>query len=182
MESLFGWVGKVVEWFGQFFPRWLIIRTTHGGVKFIRGHKLVALGAGWHLYWPLTTEIMTYPVARQGANLAIQDVITTDGKTIAVGGLIVYEIKNIEAILAHTWDPEQTIKDIAMSAYFDTLAKMSWIDIRTSMELGTLKLKLRRTARKELDKYGVRVLKTSITNLVPTRIYRHLQSQSQDGV
>jgi regulator of protease activity HflC (stomatin/prohibitin superfamily) len=182
MESAFAWIGQLVDWVGQFFPRWVIIRATHGGVKFVRGSKIVPLAPGWHLYWPLTTELLTYPTARQAADLRTQTLMTTDGKTLVVGGLIVYEIKDIAAILAHTWDPEQTIKDIALSAIHDVLVRMSWLDIRCDQEHGTLNLKLRKRVRRELDKFGVKVLKTTITDLAQTRVYKLMQSQSQDGI
>jgi len=182
MESAFAWIGQLIEWFGQFFPRWVIIRTTHGGCKFIRGRKVVPLAPGFHFYWPLTTELEVYPTARQAADLRTQTLMTTDGKTLVVGGLIVYEIQDIVPILAHTFDPDQTVKDIALSAIHDVLVRMSWVDIRTAQEQGTLNLRLRRRVRRELSKYGVKVLKTTLTDLAQTRVYKLMQSQSQDGI
>jgi regulator of protease activity HflC (stomatin/prohibitin superfamily) len=182
MEAAFSWIGQLIDWLGQFFPRWKIILTTHGGVKFIRGSRTVPLGPGWHIYWPLTTELQVHPTARQAVDLRTQTLMTTDGKTIVVGGLIVYEIINIEAILAHTFDPDQTIKDIAMSAIHDVLVKLSWIDIRTAQELGTLNLKLRSRVRKELKQYGVKVLKTTITDLAQARVIKLMQTTSMDGI
>lgn len=182
MDAAFAWVGQIVDWFGQFLPRWTIVKTTHAAVKFVRGHKVVALGPGWHLYWPLTTEFESYPVVRQAADLRTQTLMTTDGKTLVVGGLVVYEIRDIAAILAHTWDPEQTIKDIALSAVHDVLVCMSWVDIRTAQESGTLNLRLRKRVRAELERYGVRVLKTTLTDLAQARVYKLMNSTSQDGI
>lgn len=182
MDAALGWIGQIVSWLGQFFPRWVIIRTTHGGVKFIRGKKVIALEPGIHWFWPATTELMTYPTARQAADLRTQTLMTTDGNTLVVGGLIVYEIKDIVAILANTYDADQTVKDIAMSAIHDVLVKMSWVDIRTESEFGTLNLKLRKRVRRELDKFGVKVLKCSITDLAQTRVYKVIQSTSMDGI
>jgi regulator of protease activity HflC (stomatin/prohibitin superfamily) len=182
MDAALGWIGHIVSWFGAFIPRWTIIRTTHGGCKFVRGSKVIALGPGLHFYWPVTTELLTYPTARQAADLRTQTLMTTDGKTLVVGGLIVYEIKDIEAILAHTWDPEQTVKDIALSAIHEVLVRMSWIDIRTASELGTLNLRLRKRVRSELAKYGVKVLKCTITDLAQTRVYKIIQSTTMDGL
>jgi regulator of protease activity HflC (stomatin/prohibitin superfamily) len=182
MDAAFAWVGWIADWFSQWIPRWTIIRTTHGGVKFIRGHKTIPLGPGWHCFWPLTTELLIYPTARQAVDLRTQTLMTTDGKTIVVGGLIVYEITDIEAALAHTFDTDQTIKDVALSAIHDTLVKMSWVDVRTAQELGTLNLKLRSRVRKELKTYGVKVLKTTITDLAQTRVYKVIQTTAQDGI
>lgn len=182
IESAFGWIGQIVAWFGQFFPRWEIIPTTHAGVKFVKGDEVIPLLPGVHWWWPATTELRTYPTARQAADLRTQTLMTTDGKTLVVGGLVVYEIKDIEAILAHTWDPEQTVKDIALSAIHDVLVRMSWVEIRTESEHGTLNLRLRKRVRRELEKYGVKVLKTTITDLAQTRVYKVIQSTSTDGL
>jgi regulator of protease activity HflC (stomatin/prohibitin superfamily) len=182
MDAAFAWIGWIAEWFSQFFPRWVIIRTTHGGVKFVRGHKTIPLGPGWHAFWPLTTEIIIYPTARQAVDLRTQTLMTTDGYTIVVGGLIVYEITDIEAALARTYDTDQTIKDVAMSAIHDVMVRMSWTDVKTGQEFGTLNLKLRKRVRKELKPYGVKVLKVTITDLAKTRVYKLLQTTSQDGI
>src|SRR5688572_15772955 len=112
MDSAFGWISEIVAWFGQFFPRVEIIPTTHGAVKFVRGSRVVALRSGWHWYWPFTTKFCTYPTARQTVNLRSQTLVTKDERTIVVGGLIVYEISNIKAILAETFDPDDTIEDV----------------------------------------------------------------------
>lgn len=182
MDAALAWVGHLAEWFGKFFPRWVIVNTTHAGVKFVRGKKVIPLPPGVHWYWPATTDLEIYPTARQAADLRTQTLMTTDGKTLVVGGLIVYQIVDIEAILAHTWDPEQTIKDIALSAIHDVLVRLSWIDIRTEQEHGTLALRLRKRVRQELAKYGVKVLKVTLTDLAQTRVYKLIQSQSQDGI
>jgi len=182
VDAAFAWVGKLAEWFGQFIPQAVIIDTTQGAVKFIRGWKVVALKPGLHVYWPLTTRLRTYATARQSVNLTTQTLITTDDKVIIVGGMVVYEIRDIKAILAETWDPDQTIKDIAMSAVHGVLSQMSMAEIRQGIELGTLQLRLRKRVRLELKKYGVKVLKTMLTDFAPARVLKIIQSTSQDGI
>jgi regulator of protease activity HflC (stomatin/prohibitin superfamily) len=180
MEGAFAWVGAAVEWFGRFFPRWVIVETTAGAVKFIKGSRVVALGPGLHWYWPATTEFTVYPTARQAVNLRTQTITTTDDKTIAVGGLIVYEIVDIEAIVARTYDPEETIRDIALSAIHDVVCKCAWDDLKVAQRNGELDRELRRETRKELDKYGVRILKTTLTDMAPCRVLKLMTSTSQD--
>lgn len=182
MESAFAWIGQIVEWFGQFVPRVEIIDTNHGAVKFVRGSKVVPLGPGVHIYWPLVTTFHVYPISRQASDLRSQAVLTTDNKILMVGGLLEYEINDLEKILAHTWDPEQTIKAVALGAIHDVLTKMSYIDIRTAQEFGTLGPKLRRRVRRELKPYGVHVLKARLTDLAPGRVYKLIQSTSTDGI
>lgn len=182
MEAAFAWLGKLMEWFGQFVPRIEIIDTNHGAVKFVRGSKIVPLGPGVHVYWPLVTKLTIYPTSRQASDLRSQAVWTADNKVLQVGGLLEYEIRDLEKILAHTWDPEQTIKAVALGAFHDVLTKMSHIDIRTGQETGVLALKLRQQVRRELKPYGVRVLKARLTDLAPGKVLRLIQSTSTDGI
>jgi regulator of protease activity HflC (stomatin/prohibitin superfamily) len=104
MEGALAWIGQLAEWIGRFFPRWQIVTSTHGGVKFVRGARVVPLAPGMHWFWPLTTELLLYPTARQAVDLRSQTFVTADNKTIAVGGLIVYEVKDIAR------DPRQHVR------------------------------------------------------------------------
>ena len=110
------WLSEIIQWLGEFIPRWIIIRTTHGGVKFVRGKRVVVLYPGIRWYWPIVTELITYPTARQTTPLRAQTLTTIDGKVVAVGGMIVYEIEDIEKLLAHSYDADQTIEDLALTA------------------------------------------------------------------
>lgn len=180
MEGALAWISELVNWLGQFIPRWEIVDTTHGAVKFVRGSKVVALGPGWHIYWPVTTKFETYPIARQASDLRTQTIVTKDDRTVAIGGQIVYEIADIEAILARTYDPEQTIKDISLTAIHDVCCQMTWDELKEAQRNGALDRNLRREAKKTLDSYGVKVLKTTLTDLAPCRVYRMVQSTAKD--
>lgn len=181
MESAFAWLGRLVEWVGQFFPRWIVLDTTQGAVKFVRGFKVVPLKPGIHWYWPATTTIAQYPTARQADDLRTQTFVTTDDKVIAVGGMVIYEVTDIEPLLAHTYKPAQTVTDIALTAIHDVCCKLSWDEIKKEQRKGTLDTKLRRETQKQLEPYGVRVLKTMLTDLSPTKVYKLIQSTSNDS-
>jgi regulator of protease activity HflC (stomatin/prohibitin superfamily) len=178
MEGAFAWLGKIFDWFGQFVPQLVIVDTTHGAVKFVRGKKIVACKPGLHVFWPLVTTMVKYPTARQGVDLRTQTLVTKDGKTIVAGGMIMYEVRDIELILAHTYDPDETIREIALAAIHDTLAKMLWMEIRGEQESGRLQRRLRQRLRRDLAKYGVHVIRATLTDLATTRVLKLLQSNN----
>jgi regulator of protease activity HflC (stomatin/prohibitin superfamily) len=180
MSEAFAWLGQIIEWFGKFVPRLVIINATLGGVKFIRGAKIRALGPGLHVYWPLITELHTYPTVRQADDLRSQTIVTSDGKTIVAGGMIVYEVRDIEKLLANTFHPESTIHDITLTAIHDVLARLTWPEIQEAQRSKDLDRKLRHAARKVLDAYGVKVLKAMLTDLAPCRVIKLIQSTSHD--
>ncbi len=180
MDAAFAWIGQIVAWFGAFVPRWEIIDTTEGGVKWVRGWKVKVLGPGIHWYWPATTKLALYPVARQAEDLRSQTLVTIDDKVIIVGGLIVYEVTDLEPLLAHTYQPALTVKDIALSAIHDVCCQLDWASLKAEQRSGKLDTKLRSEAKKLLEPYGVKVVKMMLTDLAPARVLKLLQSTSAD--
>lgn len=181
MEGALAWISEIARWFGQFVPRFLIIEATHGGVKFVRGWRVVKLDPGFHVFWPLVTTVKTYPTARQADDLRSQTIVTADGRTIVVGGMVVYEVEDIEKILAHTFQPETTIRDIALSAFHDVCCQLTWDQITEQQRSGKLDRTLRAEVKKSLDDYGIRVLKTMLTDLAPCKVLKLINSNSSDG-
>lgn len=181
MAGAFEWISKIAEWLGAFIPQWAVIDTTMGAVKFVRGSKVKPLGPGIHFWWPVTTNFYRYPVARQGEDLRSQTLVTTDDKVIIVGGMIIYEVVDIEPLLAHTYKPSETIRDIALTAIHDVCCKLSWPELKEAQRKGTLDTKLKNAAKEALEPYGVKVLKTMLTDLAPARVIKVLQSTSKDA-
>lgn len=176
MGDALQWINQIAEWVGRLIPKWTVVPATHAGVKFVRGKRVVAFGAGIQIWWPAATEIKTYPVVRQAVDLRTQTCVTVDDKVIAVGGLIVYRISDIKAILGQTFDPDNTIKDICAGAIHDVCAAYTWEAMR---EIHFTK-ELRRTMQKRLRPYGVHVMRATITDLAPCRVLRLVQSTASD--
>src|SRR5262245_20747297 len=109
MEGAFAWLNESFQMLAQFVPRVLVLDANMGAVKFVRGAKVVPLKPGLHLYWPLTTNVQSYPTARQADDLRSQSIVTKDGKTALVGGMIVYEVVDVGVLISQTFRPEQTI-------------------------------------------------------------------------
>jgi len=176
MEGALGWISAVADWVGQFIPRWVIVPTTHAAIKFVKGSTVVKLGAGLHFYWPLTTQFVIHPVVRQANDLRAQTIVTTDHRTAVVAGLIVFEVADAEKLLAQTFDPDETIRDVAVSAIHDVCIQYAWPDLHASARSGALDRQLLKEARRHLDRYGVRVLKMTLTDMAPCRVYRVVQA------
>lgn len=181
MDSALAWVGQIAQWIGQFFPRWVILNTTEGAVKFVKGSRAVPLGPGIHWFWPATTEIKSWVVARQSVNLPAQTITTVDGKTIAVGGLIIFKIVDALELIAHVWNPDETIRDISAGVIHDVCSQSEWGELQMAKNDGTLKRELRREMRKKLRPFGVVVLGATLTDFAPCRVLKVIQSTSQDA-
>lgn len=177
MEGALAWISELVQWVGRFVPRWVIVDTTKGAVKFVRGRRVQALGPGLWWYWPATTNLTIYPTARQAVDLRTQTIVTKDDRSIAAGALIVYEIVDIEAIVARTYDPEETVRDVALSAVHDVLCQYTWGELREGVRTGAVDTALRQEAQRGLRTYGVKVLKMTLTDLAPCRVLKLLTTQ-----
>lgn len=203
MGEAFAWIGYIVEWIGRFFPRWQILNPTEGGVKFVgymlpvrfraywgrvlrTGHydgpmRMEVLGAGIHWFWPATTEFQFYPVVRQADNLPAQTIVTMDGRNIAVGGMMVYEVTDLGKLISTTHSAVKLIQDVSLTAIHDVCCDMTWENLVTEQRKGTLNTKLRRAAHKQLEEYGINVIKCMLTDLAPTRVYRVINSNQADS-
>lgn len=175
MESALAWIGQIADWVSRFIPRWVIIDTTERGLKWIKGSRVVVCEPGIHWVFPATTSFIRHPVARQTNNLKSQTISLRDDRTIIVGGIVVFEIKDVEAAVANSYDIDDTIKDISLSAVHDVCCQLTWEEITEQQRSGELDRKLKTEARKELDKYGVRVLKMTLTDLAPTYVLKLVQ-------
>lgn len=180
MESAFAWIGQIVEWVGQWIPAKVLVDPTHAAVKFVRGKAGVLLGPGMHFYWPITTSFHPYPVARQAVDLRSQTFMTTDEVTAIAGGLVVYEVANLELLIGHTFEPDSTIREISIGEIHGVLCSMTWAEIRTALASGKLDTRLRGEVRKALEKYGVKVVNVTLTDLAKCRVIKLFNSNSVD--
>lgn len=180
MESALAWIGQLADFVGRFFPRWIILDPRSGGVKYVRGSRVVKLGPGIHWYWPLVTTYDTYPTVRQTDNMVTQTIVTKDDKTVAVGGMIVYDVPDVEKLLTTVHHAIRAIQDIALTAVHDVCCNMSWDELKSEQRKGTLDTKLRKAAEKQLSEYGVRVIKCMLTDLAQTRVLKVIQSVNKD--
>lgn len=193
MSTAFEWVGQFADWIAQFVPHWRIVDTRHGALKWrtvlLRDlvkfrwdstAKVVALGPGFHIYWPLFTVFEHHPVKRQTVPLASQIITTSDEVTVVVTGMIAFDIVDLIKIQGETWDPDDTVRDIAASSLHDVCCHKTWEELRKGQGR-TLDTALRNAAKKDLADYGVQVLKFTLTTMARTRVYRLVQSNSQEG-
>jgi regulator of protease activity HflC (stomatin/prohibitin superfamily) len=179
--SAFAWLSALVEWFGQFVPRWIILDPVYGGVKFVRGVKIVPLPPGIHWYWPATTKIDTYPTATQTDELRSQTIVTTDDKTIDVSALLRYRVPDVAKLLSENYQGKVAIADVSLTAIHDVCCRLSWEELKTEQRKGTLKTKLKNAAKRELEGLGVEVLEVTLTDMAICRVLKLKQSTRTDG-
>jgi hypothetical protein len=179
MDSAFAWIGQIVEWVGQFFPRRKLLDTTEAAVKYVRGVPQYC-GTGPHWYWPYTSTWIEFPTARQTDRLETQTMESTDGRAFIISGALTYAVSDIMKLVPTTYSPVTTIKEIAATAIHDVCCEMSWEQLQTMQQRGTLKTQLKNEARRLLKDYGVDVLDFRLHSLARCRVYRVSQATASE--
>lgn len=167
----FTWLADIFNGLLSFIPRPVIVRATHGGVRWRLGKYIKELHPGWHWYWPLFTDIEIIVVARQTHKVAKPQAIESfDGVSLAIGTLIVYSINDVvKAIGQRNWDVDSTINDITESAVVHTFNKWSYAEAREKL-CGEIEEDLTEQCKKELAKFGVLVQQARITDFCKTEV------------
>jgi regulator of protease activity HflC (stomatin/prohibitin superfamily) len=168
MEAAFSWIGDLVAWFAALIPRWDICRATHGGVKFVRGHKVKPIAPGIFWYWPAVTECVLIPVVRHPVDLPAQSLTTKDGKSVMVSVTFVVELVDVVKALGKTWDVDDMIRDVGRGAAGELVPTLKFTELRDP----DVKDDLAKTARRILRPYGVRVVRARLTDCTKNIVIR----------
>lgn len=167
----FTWLSSIFNGLLSFIPRPLIIRATHGGVKWRYGYKVIELKPGWRWFWPLVSEVDLIVVARQTHKIAKpQSIETQDGITLAVGTTLIYSINDVvKAIGQRNWDVDSTINDITEAAVAHVIAGLSYEQIQQTRTTD-VEAEITETCRRKLSKFGVLAQETIITDFARTKV------------
>lgn len=180
MESAFAWLDQVFQAIFQFFPRILIVRATHGAVKWVRGKNVVPLGPGLHFWWPLTTDVEVLVTARQTLAIPDQVMMTKDRKKVVVRTLVVYRIPDVvRAIGQLNWDVDTTINDMTQAAVARVVVTHTCDEIMSGLANGELTRTLTREVRKELRQFGVYVSRCKLVDFAECKVFKLLTSQTE---
>ncbi len=176
-----------MDWLAQFFdrlfvwvPRCLIIRSTHGGVKWRTNlvddeaePAIVELKPGLHWFWPLTSDIETIVTARRPVDVPTMSLLTSDGKSVIVSASVVFRINNVTLALGErNWDVDSTLVDITQNVIFDAVRSRQFANLLA--EPGQLKEEITENSKSELKKFGILVERVLLKDFDTSRTYRVL--------
>jgi len=173
----FSWLSDIINGILKFIPRPIIVRATHGGVKWVFGKRVRELKPGWHFVWPLITDYEIIVTARQTNNLPNQALVTIDKHQVVAGALIVFSIKDIvQAVGERNWDVVTTVNDIAQAAIVSVVTKWPLDELLVNLT-EKVETELTDACRKQLRQFGVSVHRCCFTDFAPCRIYKLMGSE-----
>lgn len=180
MDSALAWIGQIAAWVAQWIPRWVILDTTEGAIKYVGGKRAVRCGPGIHFFWPARTTFFPYPTARQTDRLETQTMESKDGRTFLVSGTLTYEVEDLMKLLPCTHNAVTLTQEIAMCAVHDVCCGLDWDVLQAEQRKDTLKTKLKNAAQKELGEYGIKVIRLKLNTLARCRVLKVAQSISNE--
>lgn len=179
MDTAFAWLNQLIQAFYQLFPRIVIVRATHGGVKWVRGKHIKPMHPGLHVYWPITTDVEVIVTARQTLAIPDQVMATKDGKKVVVKTLAVYKIPDpVRAIGKMNWDVDTTINDMTQAAVAKVIATHTCEEIMAGIRDESLTKTLTKEVRRELRQFGVHITRCKLVDFADCKVYKLLTTQA----
>jgi regulator of protease activity HflC (stomatin/prohibitin superfamily) len=166
--TIFSQLGELLSWLAAWFPRLLILKSSEAGVKYVHGWRVVPLGPGLHLFWPLVTVVQKTAIVRQLLNLTTQTLVTEDGKVVNVSGLVVYRITDVVKFLAENENSFESIDDAATGAIARVVVSKGFEELRQGR--AAIEKRLTTECQKVLEDFGVEVEYARLSDFAPTRV------------
>lgn len=163
LNDLFLWAAKVV-------PRLVVVTQRNAGVAFVRGKNVRLWQPGLHLYWPVWTDYIVYPTCLQTVNLAEQTLVSSDGKTVAVNGIVVLKIADPVTLFVEVYEPDRMVRDFCLTAVKRVVCE------RTLDELlddhSRIDRMLTGRMRRRLSPYGIQIVRAALSDIAPCRVWK----------
>ncbi len=157
MEALFAFFDRFFIW----IPRVILVRSTHGGVKWCMKlwdnaePDVTELKPGLHFYWPLTSEYELTITARRPVDIPTMSILTSDGRSLIVSAAVVFRINNVLAALGErNWDVDSTLVDVTQAAIFRAIRRRSFQQLIDG-DVDELIDELTENTKKSLVKFGI---------------------------
>lgn len=155
----------------SFFPRRVIVRSTHGGVRFKHG-RVAGIEPGTAWYWPLFTEVEVIDVAPGPMEIEPQALMDAQHAAVLVSPVVRYRITDVVRALGRRLDIETIIEDHVSAAVAEEMSELEIAEVMDDWEgLGE---SITKRCNAELLEDGVQILWVGFREFAPARTLRHI--------
>lgn len=173
---MFDWLYDLISQFWESFTPVVIIRTYENAVHLRVGkyHRSIEQPG---LYWkvPFFDEILSETVVPTTMAITPQSLVTKDGKSVVLKTIVKYEIHDIKTFLLSVYGANDAISDIIQGITKKVVEDRAFIDCMSMDE------EITASAKKEIRKWGVRILNVTVTNFSEMRSIRLLMDSEYDS-
>jgi membrane protease subunit HflK len=155
--------------FLEFFRFCTIVDCYERGVRLRFGKFHSVMEPGFHWLAPFYIDNpITESTVTQLYQCATQSLVTFDGKVVAAGIVITYNIRDIRKALLEVHAVKDAVYDACHATVAEMLAKTLWDEVRSAEFLG----KLTAACRKLGFRYGIEIEQVRFSELAPVRTLR----------
>jgi regulator of protease activity HflC (stomatin/prohibitin superfamily) len=169
VEKAFGWIGEIFQTLLKLLPWLIIVPATHGGVAFVRGHRVKEWKPGLHWYWPVVTMHKLMATVRQTQMIQSKVVMTKDLRTVVVGALVTYFVDDVVAALSKIADLPSDIMERSQGAILALVSENTLEEIQA--DRAGFNKNLTERVGKVLNGYGVCILQAQLTEFAPCQAF-----------
>jgi regulator of protease activity HflC (stomatin/prohibitin superfamily) len=169
VEKAFGWIGEIFQSLLKLIPWLVIVPATHGGVAFVRGHRVKEWKPGLHWYWPVVTTYKLMATVRQTQMIQSKVVMTKDLRTVVVGALVTCFVDDVVVALTKIADLPSDIMERSLGAILAQVGENTLEEIQA--DRAGFNKNLTERVSKALNGYGVQVLQAQLTEFAPCQAY-----------
>ena len=160
----------IVSIFEDYFPL-IIIQPWQRGVCTCCGHWMRELKPGVYFRFPFLEEIAIIEVTVEPVDIRCATAITSDGKDLAIGGAVVYQVDDVVKMYSRNQDIDSLIEVLVLGIIHEHVNKHTFEECKKTYEL---KQKIaERLKRMASQKWGLKVLDVYITD-TGTKYTRHI--------
>jgi regulator of protease activity HflC (stomatin/prohibitin superfamily) len=169
VDRAFGWIGEIFQTLLRLFPWLVIVPATHGGVAFVRGHRIKEWKPGLHWYWPVATQYKLVMTVRQTQMVQAKVAMTRDLQTVIVAAFVTYTVEDVVSAVAKIADLPSDVIERSQEAMFATVGEYTLRDIQADRH--GFNRRLTEKVGQTLEGYGVKVLQSQLTEFAPARAF-----------
>jgi regulator of protease activity HflC (stomatin/prohibitin superfamily) len=160
--SALNWLGQLGDAFLQTLPRRVIICTTEAGVIWHFGRWPRIVKPGWHVVWPLVSELLVIDTRIRSVGLAKLTIRTNDGRTVGASGWLTYQVGDPLKVVTTYEDHEQTLQETAAGAMADVLSETT-----AETPLRLIAHRLRKRLRRNFAGSGLTIETFALSDYMP---------------
>lgn len=149
---------------------WVIVNDYERGIILRLGKYLKRLEPGRTWKRPFYDMPLVETVVMTTLRPGQQTITTFDKKEIVITPVIRYEIRDIKPYMLDMYDQKETIGDIVQGAIKSTIEKHNYSDVLSN----DIESEVLRQVRKELNQYGIKIVKITFVDLAKMKSIRVL--------
>jgi regulator of protease activity HflC (stomatin/prohibitin superfamily) len=176
LEKLFDLLFGAYKWASPF--AW--VQPWEGGVlitSFLRWQRVTPIGPGLHVKMPFLQVCEVLDVAMTTHNLPPQSLTTLDGRSIAVGGVVKFSIKDVLPLFTSVVSRDDVLRDVSMGAIHRAVSVRPWASI--IQDVAVIEKEIRQHIADDVNRLGFKIERFTFTDLAIVRAIRLMQELPQ---